>query len=244
MSFDSISPIDGRYRAEAEPLARFFSERALVEERVEVELAYLELLVKLGVAPGTKVPRLEPSMPEIKKLEARLGHDVKAVEVYLRDSLARSGPKELAPFVHIGLTSEDTKSVAFASLLRRAVQKVLLPAYANLASTVAGIARREAATPMVARTHGRPAVPTTFGKEMSVFAVRIAERVAGLNRLRPMAKFSGAVGTFASFQLLGKKDWPASSPDSSRASTWSLLSIPPRSFRGRDSRIFCTTSST
>ncbi len=208
MSFDAISPIDGRYRAEAEPLAAFFSERALVEERVKVELAYLELLVKLGVAPRTRVPRIKPSLSEVKRIELRLGHDVKALEVYLRDSIASSGSKGLAPFVHIGLTSEDTNSLAFASLLRRALREVLVPAYADLANIIAGVAKREAATSMVARTHGRPAVPTTFGKEMSVFAVRIAERVAGLGRLRPMAKFSGAVGTFASFRVLAEKDWP------------------------------------
>jgi adenylosuccinate lyase len=208
LSSDSISPIDGRYRKEAEPLAAYFSERALTAERVRVELAYLRLLVKLGVAPKTRVPSIEPSMEEVRRLEASLGHDVKAVEVYLRESLKRSGVKELAPFVHIGLTSEDTNSLAFALLLKGALDNVMIPAYSLLADHVARIARMEAATVMLARTHGRPAVPTTFGKEMAVFAVRIAERVHGLRPLKPMAKFSGAVGTYASFYLLGDRDWP------------------------------------
>ncbi len=209
MSYDAISPIDGRYRAEAEPLAAYFSERALVEERVRVELAYLRLLVKLGVAPDARVPDVRPSLSEVKKLEDKLGHDVKAVEVYLRDSIQKSGSRKLAPFVHIGLTSEDTNSLAFASLLAHAMHKVLLPAYSSLAADLASVARREASTALAARTHGRPAVPTTFGKEMSVFAVRLAERVSALRTLRPMAKFSGAVGTYASFKLLGRADWPA-----------------------------------
>jgi adenylosuccinate lyase len=207
LSYDAISPIDGRYRAEAKRLVAFFSERALVEERVGVELGYLDLLVKLGVAPKARVPMIKPSMAEIKKQEDKLGHDVKAVEAFLRESLLHSDSKKLAPFVHIGLTSEDTNSLAFASLLGRALRKVMNPAYGGLASDLAAVAKKEATTVMAARTHGRPAVPTTFGKEMSVFAVRIAERVSGLRSTRPMAKFSGAVGTFASFELLGRKEW-------------------------------------
>jgi adenylosuccinate lyase len=208
LSFDAISPIDGRYRSEAEALSAYFSERALARERVRVELAYLGLLVKLGVAPRVKIPRVELSMEELKRLEGQLGHDVKAVEVSLRGSMKRLGAARLAPFVHLGLTSEDTNSLAYALLLKSALEKVLVPAYSSLATDLAEIARREATTAMVARTHGRPAVPTTFGKEMAVFAVRMAERVSALRKLRPMAKFSGAVGTYASFSLLGARDWP------------------------------------
>jgi adenylosuccinate lyase len=207
LSSDSISPVDGRYRAEAEPLARYFSERALALERARVELAYLHLLIDLKVAPNVPLGRVEPSMKEIKKLEGDLGHDVKAIEVHLRDRLTKTGRGVLAPYVHLGLTSEDTNSLAFALLLKSAVAKVLVPSYSSLAIQLSRIGKSEAATPMVARTHGRPAVPTTFGKEMAVFAVRIAERVGALGSLRPMAKFSGAVGTYASFSLMGHFDW-------------------------------------
>ncbi len=208
MSFDSISPIDGRYRSEADALAAYFSDRALTRERIAVELSYLRFLVKLGVAPRGRVPPIEPNMVEVKRLEDELGHDVKAVEVFLRESLKRKGAARLSPSVHLGLTSEDTNSLAYALLLKSCMEKVLVPAYSSLAIELAKIARSEAATAMVARTHGRPAVPTTFGKEMAVFAVRIAERVAALRKLRPMAKFTGAVGTYASFSLLGARDWP------------------------------------
>ena len=207
MSYDSISPIDGRYREEAEPLAKYMTERALAEERVRVELAYVSLLVKLGVAPKRRVPKLSFSMEKVKVLEAELGHDVKAVEVFLRDSLKRAGAGELGPYVHLGLTSEDTNSLAFALLLRSALEKVMVPRYSSLATKLAATARREARTVMLARTHGRPAIPTTFGKEMAVFAVRIAERVSLLRPMKPMAKFSGAVGTYASFALMGRRDW-------------------------------------
>ena len=209
MSYDAISPIDGRYRAEAEPLGSYFSERALTRERVRVELAYLDFLVRVGVAPRAKVPRIEPDMDEVKREEEELGHDVKAVEVYIRKQLKKSGAQTLSPFVHIGLTSEDTNSLAFALLLKSAVHGVLLPAFSALAMDLAGLARKEANTQMTGRTHGRPAVPTTFGKEVAVFAVRIAERSALLGSLTPMAKFSGAVGTYASFSLLGRKEWRA-----------------------------------
>lgn len=208
MNYDSISPIDGRYRGEAEPLAPYVTERALAEGRVRVELAYLSLLVKLGVAPNRKVPKVPLSMEKVKALEADLGHDVKAVEIFLRESLKRAGAGELGPYVHLGLTSEDTNSLAFALLFHSAIDKVMVPSYSKLATGLSVIAKHEASTVMLARTHGRPAIPTTFGKEIAVFAVRIAERVSLLKSTRPVAKFSGAVGTFASFSLIDKKrDW-------------------------------------
>ncbi len=207
MSYDAISPIDGRYRREAEPLGRHFSDRALMGARVRVEMAYLDLLVELGVAPTMKVPRVDPDMGALEELEGQLGHDVKAVEVYIRERLLRSSSKNLAPFVHLGLTSEDTNSLAYALLLKSALEEVLVPAYSSLAGSLADLAGREAASAMVARTHGVPAVPTTFGKEVAVFAYRLAERVHRLRALTPMAKVSGAVGTYASFGLLASVDW-------------------------------------
>jgi len=209
LSYDSISPIDGRYASEAKPVARFFSERAFAEERFRVELDYLALLIDLGIAPKRRIPGIRLSMPRVKALESKLGHDVKAVEVFIREALKKSGVPDLAPYVHIGLTSEDTNSLAHARLLSSFLGRVLVPSYVSLAKRIAKIARNEAQTQMLARTHGRPAVPTTFGKEMAVFAVRIAERVAKLRGLRPTAKFSGAVGTYASFSLLGRQDWAA-----------------------------------
>ncbi|MDG6912269.1 MAG: adenylosuccinate lyase [Nitrososphaerota archaeon] len=209
MSYDAISPIDGRYRREAAPLGRYFSDRALMEARVTVEMGYLGLLVRLGVAPNVRVPKVDADMAALEKLEGELGHDVKAVEVYIRQRLSRSGSGKLAPFVHLGLTSEDTNSLSYATLQKAAIDEVLIPAYSSLADSLADLAVKEATSAMVARTHGKPAVPTTFGKEMAVFGYRFAERVYRLRGLTPMAKFSGAVGTYASFGLLADLDWPA-----------------------------------
>jgi len=208
LDYDAISPVDGRYSTETMPLRRYFSESALAEERMRVELAYLRLLVDLGVAPRLEVPEIRFSMARVKALEQRVGHDVKAVELYIRETLRAKKSAGLTPYVHLGLTSEDTNSVAFARLLSSALREVMIPAYRDLALTLGRTAMNEAGTRMLARTHGRPAVPTTFGREVSVFAVRLAERTAALQRLKPMAKFSGAVGTYASFNLISKKDWP------------------------------------
>ena len=162
----------------------------------------------LGVIPKSRIPHMDVSVEEIRRIENRVGHDVKAIELYIRKSLKKAGARELAPFVHLGLTSEDTNSLAFALLLKSAKGKILVPAYGALALQLAKLASTEAETVMAARTHGRPAVPTTFGKEMAVFAIRLAERTSRLESLVPMAKFSGAVGTYASFGLIADLDWP------------------------------------
>jgi len=173
-----------------------------------VELEYLRVLQELRIAPRARIPMVSASTGSIKAIEARVGHDVKAVEIYLQSQLDASGASKLSPFVHLGLTSEDTNSVAYARLLRSSLRRVMIPRYSALAISLARLAAREASTPMLARTHGRPAVPTTFGKEMAVFAMRLAERVSKLKSARPAAKISGAVGTYASFALMGKADWP------------------------------------
>jgi adenylosuccinate lyase len=208
LNYDAISPIDGRYASEAKPLARFFSERALASERARVELEYLALLIELGIAPKVPIPAIKFSMSRVKGLERDLGHDVKAVEVFLRDELIRKRASTLAPYVHMGLTSEDVTNVALSRLLSSAMKEVIIPSYEQLALKLCDIAEKEARSKMVARTHGQPAIPTTFGKEMAVFAVRIAERTSKLKQLRPLVKFSGAVGTYASFTFMARQDWP------------------------------------
>ncbi len=208
MNSDPISPIDDRYYEEGKALVRFFSERAFVEQRVNAELAYLELLQRLGIAPKARIPKVKDSFAEVKEIEKKVGHDVKAIELHVRRRLMAHGASTLAPYVHLGLTSEDTNSLAFARMLSDSLTEVMIPEYSRLVNELARLAGHEASTRMLARTHGRPAVPTTFGKEMAVFAIRLAERVSMLRSSRVSAKVSGAVGTYASFSLMRRADWP------------------------------------
>jgi len=204
-----LSPIDERYYEESKELVALFSERAIVEERAKIEFEYLQFLMTLGVAPRSRVPSPRVSYDAVKKLEVTMGHDVKALETHLADYLRSSGHADLARFVHLGLTSEDVYNLAYARLLARGLASVMIPAFEKLALALSKIAGREAETAMLARTHGRPAVPTTFGKETANFAMRIAERAAHLKRLKPWGKVSGAVGTYASFNLLRRSvSWP------------------------------------
>jgi adenylosuccinate lyase len=208
LSYDAVSPVDGRYREEVKDLSNYFSERALFERRAFFELEYLKLLAEIGVAPRKKIPRVNLSIKRIKEIEKKTGHDVKALEIYLRERLKAQGAGELSPYVHLGLTSEDVNSVALALIIRDAKNELLVPEYSSLAILLARIAEKEAETLMLGRTHGLPAIPTTFGKELAFFAERIAERVKFLYSSKPEAKISGAVGTYASFKLIQNLDWP------------------------------------
>jgi adenylosuccinate lyase len=207
----SVSPLDDRYYDECFELAKYFSEKRLLKERVDVEVRYLKLLQRVGVAPKVKIPSIYVPFERFKEKEKQIGHDVKAVELCIREALSDRNGKlsSLKPFVHLGLTSEDVNSVAFGVMLKNALDHVIIPSYELLLNKLLEISRKEADTVMVARTHGKPALPTTFGKEISVFAYRLNERLNVLKSMKPAAKVSGAVGTYASFFLIRDDlDWP------------------------------------
>ncbi|MEM3804232.1 MAG: lyase family protein [Conexivisphaerales archaeon] len=204
---EAISPLDDRYFEEAKEVSRYLSESALIRARVRVEIEYIKLLMSIGIAPKVKLPKFEISVEKVKEIEKKVRHDVKAVELYLREELLKAGVKGLMPFVHLGLTSEDVNSIAYGIMIKSFIDDILLPEYKKVDFALADLAYREAGSIMPARTHGKLAVPTTFGKEMSVFAMRIAERIGKLSKIRPLAKCSGAVGTYASFRLMKDADW-------------------------------------
>ncbi|WP_449461766.1 lyase family protein [Tardisphaera miroshnichenkoae] len=215
-SGDALSPVDGRYRAEVAPLRNLFSERSLFLERARVELLYLRDLVKSG-ALEIEPQELDPEalikvFPEdwyvqVKALEEKLGHDVKALEVWLRGFLEGRGYPRLAPLVHLGLTSDDTNNLAYGLLLKKALDE-MIGQYERLLAKLRDLAKNHAKDVMLARTHGVPAVPTTFGKEMGVFAWRLSERIEALKAIKPYGKLGGAVGNHNALCFLNEEfDW-------------------------------------
>jgi adenylosuccinate lyase len=207
----ALSPLDGRYAAAVEPLRPYFSEAALIRERVRIEALWLLRLAAarpalLGAELPAPVRALceqiarEPprEAPEaVKRIEARIQHDVKAVEYYLREQLAEAGAAEaVQELVHFGCTSEDINNLAYARLLRAARSAVLLPELARIEAALRGLSLAHAELPMLARTHGQSASPTTFGKEMANVGARLARARRRLGAVAILAKWNGAVGNF------------------------------------------------
>ncbi|GAB4176520.1 MAG: adenylosuccinate lyase [Rhodocyclaceae bacterium] len=207
----ALSPLDGRYAEKVSALRRHFSEFGLIRNRVRVEIAWLLALAgepaisELAPFPEATAAGLralaeafaETDAAEIKRIEARTNHDVKALEYWLRDRL--SGDAEAlraAGFIHFACTSEDINNLAHALMLREARGELLLPALDTLCERFAGLAHELADAPMLARTHGQPATPTTLGKEMANFAHRLRRARERLARVVLTAKFNGAVGNY------------------------------------------------
>ncbi len=220
----ALSPLDGRYRDDVARLAAFFSEAALFRYRVRVEVEYLIVLAR---APSVRfVPALDAQEQARLRLlyrqfsdadalaiaawDRQVNHDVKAVEYWLREQLTRLGLERWQEAVHFALTSEDVNNLAYSLLVREARDTVILPALSGLLERLRDLADAEAATPMLARTHGQAATPTTFGKEVNVFFMRLRRAVEEVRDLRLTGKLNGATGTFAAHAVaLPEVDWIA-----------------------------------
>jgi adenylosuccinate lyase len=209
-----------------EPYAAAFSEGALVRERFVVEVAWL---VHLSGCPGVRElgPLSEAERramdgwaqafgagdaAAVKEIEARTNHDVKAVEYYLKRRLtAELGwPAARAEFVHFGATSEDVNNLAYARMVRAALDQVWLPAAEALVSDVRALALAQAEQPMLARTHGQPATPTTLGKELAVFVARWQRQLRSVRAVPFPGKWGGATGTLAAYVVAYPEvDWLA-----------------------------------
>jgi adenylosuccinate lyase len=218
----ALSPLDGRYRDDVARLGAYFSEAALYRSRVRVEVEYLIFLSK---ARNVRfIPSIDPqAAAELRGLyrafrdedaeaiaewDRQVNHDVKAVEYWLRDALQRLGRREYLEAVHFGLTSEDVNNLAYALLVREARDLELLPALNGVGAALHSFAIGEAATPMLARTHGQPATPTTLGKEYAVFVARLRRAIAALGGVTLTGKLTGATGTLAAHQAaLPDVDW-------------------------------------
>ena len=221
---DSLSPVDGRYRAATEPLRELLSESGLMRERIRIEAQWLlQLTSAVPQLPGSaldatvreraaQLAREPPSdaVDAVKRIEARINHDVKAVEYYVRQQLAEAGaPDSTLELVHFGCTSEDVNNVSYARLLARA-RTLLLEALARIADELKSLAGRYAELAMLARTHGQAASPTTLGKELANVVARLARAERRLTRVEILGKWNGAVGNFnAHVAVLPEVDWPA-----------------------------------
>lgn len=223
-SLTAVSPVDGRYHSKTAPLANYFSEYATIRYRVFVEVEYFIMLSNLGLpqlpdlteeqkialraiyAPDVFTPA---EAAKIKDIEKITNHDVKAVEYYLKERFAELGLQKYCEFIHFGLTSQDINNTAFPLMLSQAVSEVLLPAFDRLTAALKELAERCMSLPMLARTHGQPASPTTLGKEMGVFLYRLTQQVNEVKGIPGYGKFGGATGNFnahrAAFPGI---DWP------------------------------------
>ncbi|MFO7614900.1 MAG: adenylosuccinate lyase [Bacteroidales bacterium] len=208
-SSNAISPIDGRYRKQTEPLAFFFSEAAYINYRVFVEIEYFIALCELPLPALQDFDRDRfdelraisrnftfADADEVKAIEKTTNHDVKAVEYYVKKKFDKLGLKKYKEFVHFGLTSQDINNTAIPYATRLAFQDVLMPLIQELEDTLVKKSKEWKDIPMLARTHGQPASPTRLGKEIFVFAERLKNQVHLLKTIPFSAKFGGATGNF------------------------------------------------
>jgi len=227
-SLEAISPLDGRYARYTEDLVPYASERALIDARVRVESEYLlaladvdELDVEIALDDRERLRELARGISlddarAVKRIETdgsenrpATNHDVKAVEYFLRDELTNP---EVAPWIHFGLTSEDVNNLAYRLLVRGTIEDVLLPELVAVRETFADLAREHRDVPMLSRTHGQPATPTTFGKETAVYASRLDDAIGRIDdgSSNLAGKLAGASGTYAAHAVaVPEVDWRA-----------------------------------
>ncbi len=221
----ALSPLDGRYAGKVDALRPVFSEYGLIRARIRIEI---EWLLALGAEPGiaelpaftdaqtTRLRALAADVSvgdaaRVKAIEATTNHDVKAVEYFIKERLA--GDAELAPaleFVHFACTSEDINNLSYGLMLHEARQTVLLPAFDGIAAQLRSMAHAQAAQPMLSRTHGQTASPTTLGKELANVVARLERQRAQIAAVELTGKINGAVGNYnAHVAAYPDVNWPA-----------------------------------
>ncbi|MDQ6755541.1 MAG: adenylosuccinate lyase [Bacteroidota bacterium] len=202
----AISPIDGRYRNKTEQLDKYFSEFALIKQRIIIEIEYFLFLSekKFFTVPNKVEEYLQKMIKDfslinaqkIKDIEKITNHDVKAVEYFLKDELEKIGAGNNKEWFHFGLTSQDINNTALPMLWKDAVEKEYLPCVENLKRELLELAKKWKNVAMLAYTHGQPASPTTLGKEIMVFVERIQNQLEQFKHIPFTAKFGGATGNF------------------------------------------------
>jgi adenylosuccinate lyase len=219
----AISPIDGRYASKVEELSDCFSEYALVRNRVKVEVLWLlalcaepkiaecrALTIEEEQFLRSIVTRFTPEEAEkVKAIEKVTNHDVKAVEYYLKEQITGTSLEALSEFLHFACTSEDINNLSHAMMLKDGLQ-ALEPLQERITSVLTSLAKDFKAVPMLARTHGQTASPTTIGKELAVFVARLRKQGSRIAAVEILCKLNGAVGNFnAHFSAYPNVDWVA-----------------------------------
>ena len=220
----AISPIDGRYADKVNELRLLFSEYGLIRHRLVVEVRWLEALCAypdIVAAPplGAEAQRTleniidefdEPQAERVKAIERETNHDVKAIEYYLRERIAgEPGLERVKELIHFACTSEDINNLAYALIIKDARTRALLPLMDEIIDAIRTIGHAQAAQPMLSRTHGQPASPTTLGKELAVFVARLARQREAVAKTALLGKMNGAVGNYnAHIAACPNVDWP------------------------------------
>ncbi len=221
----ALSPLDGRYAAKVEPLRAHFSEYGLIRNRIRVEVEWLKALAAapeiVEVPEFSEETRAELDLvvsgfavtdaAAVKKIEATTNHDVKAVEYWLKERFKDNAEvMKVSEFIHFGCTSEDINNTSHALMLSDARTQILLPGLDRVIERFRAMAHALAELPMLARTHGQPATPTTLGKEMANVAARLIRARARIADVAMLAKFNGAVGNYnAHLSAYPELDWEA-----------------------------------
>ena len=202
----AVSPVDGRYFETVKPLTSYFSEYALMQYRVQIEIEYLIALSgsinELEDFPAYRIKDLrsiyknfsKENAEQIKEIEKTTNHDVKALEYFIKNEFERMNLGSFKEFIHFGLTSQDINNTAIPLLLKNFIEDEYIPLIDSLLSRLNGMAKDWKDVPMLAHTHGQPASPTRVGKEIMVFAARLDKQLNLLRAIPHAAKFGGATG--------------------------------------------------
>ncbi len=223
LSYQPLSPLDGRYASQVQELSLFLSEAALNRARIKVEIEWLILLANKELfgreryVTEEQIRRLraaaeyfsDADVAKLAETELRTKHDVKAVEYFVRDKLTEIDREDLHELAHFAATSEDINNLAYALIIKDAVNKIWLPKAKQLVDSLSELAASYASVPMLSRTHGQPATPTTMGKEIAVFAHRLNRQLRRIENTEYLGKFSGATGTYSAHVVaVPDANWP------------------------------------
>lgn len=205
-----LNPLDGRYHEKTRALSPYFSEEALMKYRLYVEVEYLIALSEIKNISLRKFSAIEikflrdlyknfneKEFKLIKIFEEKTNHDIKAIEYFLKEKISKKSLKDCIEWIHFALTSEDINSVAYALILSDVMEKVIMPTLSKIINELSNLAKKYLDLPMLARTHGQPGSPTTFGKEIAVFVDRMQKQFSNLKKIKIEAKFSGATGNYS-----------------------------------------------